>query len=215
MSLYKNFVISFGVAEKTADKQKYSINMHNYHTGVLLHSSFTDIKVCKFIFVNQTLAVSLNEVRLWKNFYPSEPIAIASAGCLLPNNKDILLGLHDGRFAILSDRGAYQLQIQAHEKAIDSIRIKYEDKNDSWNDNFEIVSVGRDEKIKIWTNCFEIKMMISFRYKSNLSFINENNKPYEILETIIAKSVDIHKNKILLAFQTGHLAEVELELIKK
>lgn len=52
--------------------------------------------------------------------------------------------------------------------------------------------------------------MISFRYKSNLSFIGENNKPYEILDTIIAKSVDIYKNKILLAFQTGHLAEVEL-----
>lgn len=97
-----------------ADKQKYSINVHNYLTGVLLHSSFTDIKVSEFIFVNESLAISLNDVRLWNFFFPSETITIASTGCLLPNNKDVLLGLHDGRFAILSDRGVYQLQIQAH-----------------------------------------------------------------------------------------------------
>lgn len=75
-------------------------------------------------------------MRIWKNFYPSELIAFAITGCLLPNNKDVLLGLRDGRFAILSDRGAFQLHIQAHEKAIDAIKIKYDDKSNDGKDNF-------------------------------------------------------------------------------
>jgi hypothetical protein len=52
MRTYKNYVLSYGIAEKIKEKQEYSINLHDYRTGELLHSSFTDIKVCEFILVS-------------------------------------------------------------------------------------------------------------------------------------------------------------------
>jgi hypothetical protein len=52
MAVYKNYVLSYGIAEKNGDKQLYSINLHNYRTGELLHTSYTDIMVCEFILIN-------------------------------------------------------------------------------------------------------------------------------------------------------------------
>ncbi len=72
----------------------------------------------------------------------------------MPNRRDVLLGLYDGTFGILSDRGVFHLKNQAHEKAIDLLSIKYLDKCVGGEEKFEIISVGRDEKIKIWTSSF-------------------------------------------------------------
>lgn len=75
----------------------------------------------------------------------------------MPNRKDVLLGLYDGTFGILSSRGVFYLKNQAHEKAIDLLAIRYiEGSKDKAKDrishrnsekeecDFEIVSVGRD-----------------------------------------------------------------------
>lgn len=48
MAVHKQFVLSYGIAENAG----YSINLHNYETGELLHTAFTDIKVCEFILVS-------------------------------------------------------------------------------------------------------------------------------------------------------------------
>jgi hypothetical protein len=33
MSVYKNYVLSYGISEKIGENEVYSINLHNYHTG--------------------------------------------------------------------------------------------------------------------------------------------------------------------------------------
>lgn len=96
------------------EKDGYSINLHDYGTGDLLRACFTEIRVGEFLGVGDRVAVSIGEVRVWTDLYPSEVLVVASAGCLLPNGKDVLLGLYDGKFAILSNRGIFQLNNQAH-----------------------------------------------------------------------------------------------------
>lgn len=74
----EQFVLSYGISEKG-----YSINLHNFMTGELIASSYTDIRVAKFLVLpinksgcgssrpaNFTM-VSLPEVRVWQELYPS------------------------------------------------------------------------------------------------------------------------------------------------
>ena len=53
--------------------------------------------------------VSLDHVQVWKDFCPSPVIIEATAGTLLPNKTDILLGVGSGSLAIFSNNKIYEV----------------------------------------------------------------------------------------------------------
>ena len=69
LTLYQDFILSYGICN-----DGYSINLHNYKTKELLHQSIVNYEISEFIFINEKTIVSLNEVRVWKDFCPSSII---------------------------------------------------------------------------------------------------------------------------------------------
>ena len=68
--------------------------------------------------------ISLKEIRIWKNFFPSEKIGKATAGILMPNKMDICLGTDFGSISILNcEKGIFTVVNKAHETDIISIKV--------------------------------------------------------------------------------------------
>lgn len=157
--------------------------------------------------------VSLPQLRVWRDYYPSPAVCTVTAGCLLPNRDDLLLAVGEGELAIFNARKGFwqSLGIRAHEKPIDHITTK---ELHTSEDSFDVITIGQDEKLKIWSSTFECKMMINFREKGNLSFSGEGSNKLELNSTIIVKAVDSIEDRILLMVHTGQLAEVEFKLNK-
>ena len=90
-NIFNEFVISYGVYGS-----EYSINIHNHETLELLHHSCTNDNINQFIVVSHDVVVSLPQLRIWKNLYPSSCYSVVTAGCLLPRCKDLLFGVGQG-----------------------------------------------------------------------------------------------------------------------
>lgn len=119
MSTFKHYLLSYGLL-----KASFSINLHNYKTGQLLMKRTTELKIHEFIFINRQELVSLNEIRIWKDLYPSEKIGKATAGILMPNGCDVCLGTDNGSISILNtQKGVFTIVTKAHESDITCITI--------------------------------------------------------------------------------------------
>lgn len=68
MTVHKSYVLSYGILSNTLS---YSVNLHNYKTRQLISKRTTELKIHEFIFINENEFISLNEIRIWKDMYPS------------------------------------------------------------------------------------------------------------------------------------------------
>lgn len=77
----------------------------------------------------------------------------------MPNNSDVCLATDNGSISILNTKkGIFTVVTKAHESDIICITI-----NRLENNGFEILTVSKDDKIKIWNEKFVCKLMINLR----------------------------------------------------
>lgn len=75
------------------------------------------------------------------------------------NQSDVCIGTDNGSISILNTKkGIFTVVTKAHESDIISITINTFDQN-----GFEILTVSKDDKIKVWNEKFNCKLMINLR----------------------------------------------------
>jgi hypothetical protein len=89
----------------------------------------------------------------------------------MPNQTDVCLATANGSISILNtNKGIFTVVIKAHESDITCITI-----NKLEGNSFEILTVAKDDKIKIWNEKFNCKLMINLREElfKNVHYLEE------------------------------------------
>ena len=77
----------------------------------------------------------------------------------MPNNSDVCIATDNGSISILNTKkGIFTVVTKAHESDITCITINKLEGNE-----FELLTVSKDDKIKIWNEKFNCKLMINLR----------------------------------------------------
>ena len=89
----------------------------------------------------------------------------------MPNGLDVCLATDNGSISILNTKkGIFTMVTKAHESDITCMTI-----NKFQNNKFELLTVSKDEKIKIWTQKFSCKLIINHRVQllKNVKYLVE------------------------------------------